>query len=222
MKYLLPIFLQLFLVTSCYMGDPLIFSASNGESPDSVNLEWETYEDATLSSAQYILSRSIDDISYTPIFTTFANRSYEDKSVTPGILYYYRLEAFDELSNLIEVKYDTGYAMDIEQILPIDSAAEPITVNTGNTVSSYRWFELMGIKSIPIRIKTSSAGNDSFDTIIEIYNAYKDLTVLASDDNSGFNNFSSLEYTPQEDGLLWIKLSATTEESCKLSAELIP
>ena len=130
-----------------------------------LKLEWNPIEEDDFDCYK-IYRKSVLESDYTVIHTT-KDSSYTDKNITPGLVYAYKVEAYDKHGNYSESNVMSGYAYDEDTIAPVAVVPEEMIVVEG------RQFMLDGTESTDnVRIKSFTWYMGNGETVYGSRTAY--------------------------------------------------
>ena len=193
------------------------FAVSDGEYPDRIVIDWgvinETLADEIM---QYRIERSEDNnLSYSLLDTCWLT-NYEDKTVIPGVIYFYRVKEvyYDDTTSFYSEE-DSGFAMNA-QILPIGSSFAGYSVNgtAGPQKQQWVWFKILAQKGWTYSIETFEE-SVPVDTYIDLFkDPVIDFSVASNDDiNYPSNLYSQIEYTFPVSQIYYIKVTTVAPGS---------
>jgi hypothetical protein len=197
MKKTIIIFFILSITIFSCIYDNLELEVSRGKYSDKIKLEWTVH--MSPEPLYYYIDRSDDDITYTRIADDIETTSYNDRNISPGIIYYYRLTGVFRDGSTTDTYYGNGFAMDAA-ILPttLTEGDDPIAGATNTNPTTFAWYKIISVNGLTTRIETITDIDPNYDTIISIYPNNDISAPIITDDNSGTNNFSKIDFTPEE------------------------
>ena len=182
MKFINNLFiLMLVILGGCQMStltdvtaNSFMVTASQGEFPDSVKVEWIKTE----YYANFVVLRSSSENGiYMPITEKIDTIEIEDKqNIVEGVSYYYKVQGYNNIGTAMFLTEPTeGFAGSGGGFLP----PKDISITTGESSTSLElsWKRVGGAKSYEI---LRSEDNDFFDLIATVpYLEYEDKDVIA-------------------------------------------